>query len=107
MDNQNNKDLSAEQNCDEWYRDELNKPLEDIKEDIFFRADNFQNEKWYDDFQMFMTIGVCQPKEEHISMVQKALKIMGHSSHVSKKGNGMNYIVHGEAHNKKKDSHER
>lgn len=29
---------------DKWYRDEFKKPLEEIKQDIFFRADNFQHE---------------------------------------------------------------
>ena len=29
------------------YRRELEKPLEEIREDPFFRADNFQEEPWY------------------------------------------------------------
>lgn len=40
--------------------DILNKPLAEITEDPFFRADNFKNEPWYDDFQMYLHIGVCQ-----------------------------------------------
>ena len=48
------------------YRKLMEKPIEEIKEDIFFRPDNFQkNEPWYGDFQMYMTGGVCQPPEEH------------------------------------------
>lgn len=35
--------------------DILNKPLAEITEDPFFRADNFKNEPWYDDFQMYRT----------------------------------------------------
>jgi hypothetical protein len=93
MDNQNSKDLSSEQSCDDFYRDELSKPLEDIKQDIFFRADNFRNEEWYHEFSMFMAIGICKPKEEHISLVQKALKIMGHDSCVSKK-DGVSCLVY-------------
>ena len=31
------------------YRRIFETPLEEIKEDIFFRADNFENEKWYGD----------------------------------------------------------
>ena len=30
--------LSEEKNCERWYQEELNKPLEEIKEDLFFRA---------------------------------------------------------------------
>ena len=45
--------------------DILNKPLAEITEDPFFRADNFENEPWYDDFQMYLHIGVCQPKLSH------------------------------------------
>lgn len=28
------------------YKELFEKPLEEIREDIFFRADNFENEKW-------------------------------------------------------------
>ena len=52
--------------------DILNKPLTEITEDPFFRADNFENQPWYDDFQMYLHIGVCQPKPEHTLQVQKA-----------------------------------
>ena len=31
-------------------------PLEEIKEDIFFRADNFENEKWYGDLQKALKV---------------------------------------------------
>lgn len=55
----------------------LAKPLEEISEDIFFRADNFREEPWYGDFQLFLAIGVCQPSEEHVLQVRKALKVMG------------------------------
>ena len=30
----------------------LETSLEEIQEDVFFRADNFQNEPWYDEFTM-------------------------------------------------------
>ena len=39
-------------------------PLEEIKEDIFFRADNFE-------------IGVCKPEKDCVSDLQKALKVLG------------------------------
>ena len=47
------------------YRELMAKPIDEIREDIFFRADNFQDEPWYGDFQMYMAIGVCQPPEEY------------------------------------------
>ncbi len=62
------------------YRKLMEKPIEEIKEDIFFRPDNFQNEPWYGDFQMYMTGGVCQPPEEHALRVRKALKVMGYDT---------------------------
>ncbi len=64
------------------YREELKKPLEEIKEDIFFRADNFKGEAWYGDLVLYMRIGVCQPDPAHIPDLQKALKIMGYHTHV-------------------------
>ena len=42
------------------YRGLFEKPLEEIQQDIFFRADNFQNEKWYGELQIYLAIGICQ-----------------------------------------------
>lgn len=78
MDSSNTPDCDL----DRPYREEFKKPLEEIKEDIFFRADNFEGEAWYDDLMMYMRIGVCQPEPEHIPELQKALKIMGYHTHV-------------------------
>lgn len=64
------------------YREEFKKPLEEIQEDIFFRADNFEGEAWYGDLMLYMKIGVCQPDPAHIPELQKALKIMGYHTHV-------------------------
>ena len=89
--------------------DILNKPLAEITEDPFFRADNFENEPWYDDFQMYLHIGVCQPKPEHTLQVQKALKIMGYPTHTAKH-DGKLYLAPGEIGNrqqKKKRDRER
>lgn len=77
---------------DKWYRDEFKKPLEEIKQDIFFRADNFQNEEWYGDFMIYMNIGVCQPLPEYCLDIQKALKIMGYKTRLAEH-NGKTYIV--------------
>lgn len=59
------------------YRRIFETPLEEIKEDIFFRADNFENEKWYGDLQMYLAIGVCKPDRGSVPDLQKALKVLG------------------------------
>lgn len=71
------------------------KPIEKIKEDIFFRPDNFQGEPWYGEFQLFLAIGVCQPPEEYILQVRKALKVMGFLTHTASR-EGKTYILPGE-----------
>lgn len=73
----------------------LETPLEEIREDVFFRADNFQNEPWYGDFQIYRNLGVCQPKPEHALEVQKALKVMGYPTHAAER-NGKTYLLPGE-----------
>ncbi len=60
------------------YRRIFETPMEQIKEDVFFRADNFENEKWYGDLQMYLAIGVCKPDRESVPDLQKALKILGY-----------------------------
>lgn len=88
-----------------WYQEELQKPLEEIKEDMFFRTDNFENEEWYQDIQLYTRIGMCQPKPEHMETVQKALKILGFYTHVAKR-DGRNYLLPGESKVKKQRSKE-
>lgn len=66
--------------------------MEEIKQDIFFRADNFQHEDWYGDFMIYMNIGVCQPLPKHSLEVQKALKIMGYKTLITEH-DGKTYIV--------------
>ena len=39
------------------YRELMAKPIDEIREDIFFRPDNFQDEPWYGDFQMYGDAG--------------------------------------------------
>lgn len=70
------------------------KSLDEIKEDIFFRPENFKDEKWYGDFRMFLAIGTCTPAKESLSEVQKALKIMGFLTH-PKEHDGKNFLVPG------------
>ena len=78
------------------YRELMEKPIEEIREDIFFHPDNFQHELWYGDFQMYMTVGICQPPEKHALQVRKALKVMGYDTHTVSRG-GRTYILPGEA----------
>ena len=52
--------------------------LENIKPDSFFRADNFQKEKWYGELQIYMRIAVCKTDKETVSDMQKALKVLGY-----------------------------
>ncbi len=60
------------------YKELFEKSLEEIREDIFFRADNFENEKWYGDLQMYLAIGICKPDRDSVTDLQKALKILGY-----------------------------
>ena len=77
------------------YRELMAKPIDEIREDIFFRADNFRDEPWYDDFQMYMAIGVCQPQEEHALQIRKALRVMGLPTHIANR-DGKIFILPGE-----------
>lgn len=63
------------------YRELMATPIEEIKEDIFFRMDNFQDEPWYGELKLYLTLGVCQPQKDHAILLRKALKIMGYPSH--------------------------
>ena len=78
------------------YRELMEKPIEEIREDIFFHPDNLQHELWYGDFQMYMTVGICQPPEKHALQVRKALKVMGYDTHTVSR-DGRTYILPGEA----------
>ena len=73
----------------------LETPLEEIQEDSFFRADNFMYEPWYNEFMIYRNLGVCQPEPEYVLEVQKALKVMGYSTHVAERG-GQLYLLPGE-----------
>ena len=78
------------------YRELMAKPVDEIKEDIFFRPDNFRDEPWYGAFQTYMAIGVCQPLPEHALQVRKALKVMGFTTHTTER-DGKIYVLPGEA----------
>jgi len=64
-----------------FYVAALDRPIEEITEDIFLRPDAFEGAPWYEDFMLFTRIGVCQPQPEHILEVRKALKMMGYVTH--------------------------
>ena len=65
------------------YRRIFEMPLEQIKEDMFFRADNFEKERWYGDLQMYLAIGVCKPDRGSVANLQKALKVLGYNTRIS------------------------
>ena len=61
-------------------------------EDIFLREDSFSGEPWYNEFQMFLRIGVCCPAPEHIDAVMDALERMGYNTRKTQRG-GVTFIV--------------
>lgn len=65
------------------YRRIFETPIEQIKEDVFFRADNFEKESWYGDLQMYLAIGVCKPEKDYVADLQKALKVLGYNTRIS------------------------
>ena len=65
---------------DAEYKKIFETPVEDIREDIFFRADNFSKEKWYGDLQLFLVLGVCSPCKEDAQNLQRALKVLGYNT---------------------------
>lgn len=48
-------------------------------EDLFLRADGFAAEPWYNEFRIFLSIGICKPLPEHREAVKTALVQMGYS----------------------------
>lgn len=60
--------------------------------DIFFRADNFKEEPWYEEFQIFLHIGVCKPVPEHLEAVKAAIYQMGYETVTELPRNGEIYL---------------
>ena len=87
--------LQMDDTRNEICRKVLETPLEDIREDALFRADNFRDMPWYNDFQIYRNLGVCQPKPEYALEVQKALKVMGYFTHTAER-DGQLYLLPGE-----------
>ena len=79
---------------EEICREVLEKPLEEIQQDIFFRSDNFQGQPWYHEFLIYLNMGICQTEPEHALKVQKALKVMGYPTHTTEK-DGQLYLLPG------------
>lgn len=69
-------------------------PIEEISHDPLFRVDNFQDEKWYGDLKMFLSIGICSTTKRKTEEVQKALKVLGYSTHTQEK-DGKVFILPG------------
>lgn len=54
--------------------------LEYIKEDIFLRVDYFRDKPWYNELQIYTSIGVCKTTPEYALDMRKALKRLGYST---------------------------
>lgn len=52
--------------------------------DMFLRKENFSDKRWYNEFCIFLNIGVCKPEQEDIPEVQDALLQMGFKTRVTK-----------------------
>ncbi len=65
---------------DKNIKKELAKTYDEVQEDIFLRKEVFKNEPWYWDIELYKRIGLCQPSEENIFTVRKALKMLGYKT---------------------------
>lgn len=74
------------------YKKLFDTPIEEIKEDPFFRADNFCNEHWYGDLCIYTTLGMCSPQKEDVANLQKALKVLGYQTKAVNRPDGI-YLV--------------
>lgn len=75
-----------------FYKEALAKPLEEITADLFLRPEAFGDAPWYGQFLIYTRIGVCQPAEEHVTEVRKALKMMGYDTRTASR-DGKTYVV--------------
>ncbi len=73
----------------------LETSFEEVQEEVFFRADNSQNEPWYEEFRIYRKLGVCQPWPEPGLEVQKALNVRDYPTHPAER-NGKTYLLTGE-----------
>lgn len=48
-------------------------------EDIFLRKEYFEDKSWYNQFCLFLNIGVCKVKKEEVEEVMDVLEQMGYS----------------------------
>jgi len=51
--------------------------------DPFLRTDNFQNEPWYGQLQLFLAIGVCEVPDAHVEEIRSALRKLGYETRTS------------------------
>ena len=66
-------------------------------EDIFLRADSFAKEPWYEEFQLYLRIGICKPLAEHKEAAIGALQQMGYQP-VERQMYNATFLVEGKAH---------
>lgn len=73
--------------------------LDSIKgEDPFLRKEAFEEFSWYDEFLIFLAIGVCRVPQEDVEDVRKALVGMGYQTHTKvRPGVQGVYVIGGEA----------
>ena len=90
---------------DKEYKALFETPPEQIKPDMFFRADNFQKEKWYGELQIYLKIGVCKTDKDTMSDMQKALKVLGYNTQ-AKEHKGEMYLVPEKERKKNKSRHQ-
>ena len=52
------------------YHELMAQPIEEIRATYSSAQITFRHELWYGDFQMYMTVGICQPPEKHALQVR-------------------------------------
>lgn len=60
--------------------------------DIFIRKENFESENWYNEFCIFLNIGICKVLYEEVDDIKNALNQMGYKNLSTKKEGEYTYI---------------
>ena len=74
------------------YKKLFDTPIAEIREDPFFRADNFCNEHWYGDLCIYTVLGMCSPEKADVVNLRKALKVLGYQTKAVNRPDGI-YLV--------------
>lgn len=48
------------------------------KEDILLKKENFEDKSWYNQFRIFLAIGVCEVTKDNLDEIKDALNQMGY-----------------------------